>query len=147
VAHESARYRRQEAPGPLPGVPRPPPDGGNVLIDTGSIRRSPQILATTSAGCRSFVTPELETGEDIPAQLRTKGIDPREIRAVVMTHLTSTRLAMSEFATRPSSSASRVGRRDAGSRPLLRGYIPAQYDLLFDYLDGRLRVRGRGGVD
>ena len=46
----------------------------------------------------SFAKPRLGAGDDVPAQLRARGLEPRDIKLVVMTHLhfdhTS---AMSEF--------------------------------------------------
>ena len=113
------------------------PTAGDILIDTGlhpSVSSDPRHSFGT-LGARA-VPPQLETGEDIPAQLRAKGIDPREIRVVVMTHLhLDHAAAMSEF---PEStfifSEAEWADATAGHRPLLRGYIPSHYDLLFDYL-------------
>lgn len=113
------------------------PSAGDILIDTAlhpSIASDPRHSFGT-LGARA-VPPQLETGEDIPAQLRRKGTDPREIRVVVMTHLHLAHAsAMSEFGD-STFIFSRAEWEDAtaGSRPLLRGYVPSHYDLLFEYL-------------
>jgi N-acyl homoserine lactone hydrolase len=127
----------KKIPVPCPSFLVRHPTAGNVLIDTGlhpSIASDPRHNFGWLAS--RAVTPVLETGEDIPAQLRAKGLDPRQIRTVVMTHLhVDHASAMSEF---PEStfvfSEAEWADATAGSRPLLRGYIPSHYDLLFDYL-------------
>src|SRR5262249_7102969 len=113
------------------------PTAGDLLVDTGlhpAMASDPRhsfgrLAARTSK-------PELETGKDIPAQLRAKGIDPRRIRVVIMTHLHLDHAsAMSEFGDSTFIfSEAEWAEATRGSRPLLRGYIPKQYDLLYDYL-------------
>ncbi len=71
----------------------------------------------------------------MPAQLRARGLDPKQVGVVVMTHMhfdhTS---AMSEFpgATFVVSEPEWVA-ASTDRRPLLRGYRPAHYDYAFDY--------------
>jgi N-acyl homoserine lactone hydrolase len=112
------------------------PGVGPILVDTGlhpSIASDPREnfgrLATRVSG------PTLEPGEDVPGRLRSRGMDPRDIRVVVMTHLHFDHAsAISEF---PSStfvvSAPEWHAATTDRRPTLRGYRPAHYDFAFDY--------------
>ncbi len=113
------------------------PTAGDILIDTGlhpAIATNPRHNFGTLAA--RAVPPKLEPGEDIPAQLRKKGIDPRRIRVVIMTHLHLDHAsAMSEFGDSTFVfSATEWDDATAGGRMLLRGYVPSQYDHAFDYL-------------
>ncbi len=123
-------------PVPCPSFLVRHPSAGLVLIDTGlhaSIAEDPrQNLGTMFT---RIAKPELDAGMDIPAQLRRKGVEPRDIDMVVMTHLHFDHAsAMSEF---PESSFvfSRAEWLDAAevSRPLFRGYRPSHYDFTFKY--------------
>lgn len=112
------------------------PTAGPFLVDTGlhpSVASKPQ--ANLGRLISRWVRPKLEPGEDLPAQLRARGIDPKSIRLVVMTHLHFDHAsAMSEF-----PSATFVLTEDewvaatTDRRPVLRGYRPAHYDYAFDY--------------
>jgi N-acyl homoserine lactone hydrolase len=112
------------------------PTAGPFLVDTGlhpSVASKPQ--ANLGRAIASWVRPRLEPGEDLPAQLRSRGIDPKSIRLVVMTHLHFDHAsAMAEFpgamfvVTEDEWVAATTDRR-----PLLRGYRPAHYDFAFDY--------------
>jgi N-acyl homoserine lactone hydrolase len=123
------------------------PSAGMVLVDTGL---HPSIAADPRQnfgrlGVR-FAPATLEAGEDVPAQLRAKGIDTRDVKVVVMTHLHFDHAsAISEF---PSStfviSEQEWLAATTGRRPLLRGYRPAHYDFVFDY---RTIDYNRGGID
>ncbi len=90
--------------------------------------------------------PGLEPGEDVPAQLRRRGLEPGEVPIVVMTHLhLDHSSAISEF---PQSTfvVSEVEWKDAtsGSQPLLNGYRRPHFDYAFDY---RTVDFDRGGID
>src|SRR6476660_4529724 len=64
------------------------PSAGAILVDTGlhpSIATDPKENFG-SLGAR-FGHPSLAAGEDVPSQLRERGLDPGEIPIVVMTHL------------------------------------------------------------
>lgn len=124
-------------PVPCPSFLVRHPSAGLVLIDTAlhaSVADDPRHNLGTMFS--RIAQPELDPGMDIAAQLRRKGIGPREIGTVVMTHLhfdhTS---AMSEF---PEStfvfSAAEWEDATEVARPLFRGYRPALYDFPFDYL-------------
>jgi glyoxylase-like metal-dependent hydrolase (beta-lactamase superfamily II) len=109
---------------------------GPLLVDTGlhpSVASRPaenlgRIVATAGK-------PRLEPGADVPARLRARGIDPKQIRIVVMTHMhfdhTS---AMSEFAEAIFLvSEDEWEAASEGRQPLLHGYRHAHYDYAFDY--------------
>jgi glyoxylase-like metal-dependent hydrolase (beta-lactamase superfamily II) len=112
------------------------PSGGDVLVDTGL---HPSITARPAENFGRFATwyarPRLEPGGDLAAQLRERGVDPRSISRVVMTHLHYDHASgIAEF-----PSASFILSREewdaatTGSRPLMRGYRPEHYDYAFDY--------------
>jgi glyoxylase-like metal-dependent hydrolase (beta-lactamase superfamily II) len=112
------------------------PSAGAILVDTGL---HPSIATDPSEnfgglGAR-LGKPTLAPGEDVPSQLRDRGLDPGEVPIVVMTHLhldhTS---AISEF---PQSTfvVSETEWRFAarGPRPALNGYRRPHFDYAFDY--------------
>src|SRR6476646_10430835 len=121
---------------PVPAFLLRHPSAGALLVDTGlhpSIASDPKenfgALAARSG------KPTLAPGEDVPSQLRERGLDPGEIPVVVMTHLhldhTS---AISEF---PSStfivSETEWQAAAHGSSPLLNGYRRAHFNYAFEY--------------
>lgn len=121
---------------PVPAFLIRHPSAGAILVDTGlhpSIATDPkQNFGTLAARSGK---PTLEAGEDVPAQLRKRGLEPGEIPIVVMTHMhldhTS---AISEF---PSSTfvVSEAEWQEAahGRSPLLNGYRRAHFDYAFEY--------------
>ncbi len=123
------------------------PSAGAILVDTGL---HPSIATGGKENFGGLATrfgkPALESGTDVPAQLRDRGLDPGEIPIVVMTHMhidhTS---AISEF---PNSTfvVSEVEWKAAatGSQPLLNGYHRPHFDYAFDY---RTIDFDRGGID
>jgi glyoxylase-like metal-dependent hydrolase (beta-lactamase superfamily II) len=108
-----------------------------VLIDTGlhpSIGAKPRENFGRLAA-RFVLPPRLAAGQDVPAQLRARGLDAKQISVVVMTHLHLDHAsAISEF---PSSTfvltAAEWTAATTERRPLLHGYRPAHYDYVFDY--------------
>jgi N-acyl homoserine lactone hydrolase len=120
---------------PIPAFLVRHPSAGAILVDTGlhpSIATDPkQNFGPLAARGK----PTLEPGEDVPSQLRKRGLDPGEIPIVVMTHLhldhTS---AISEF---PSStfvvSETEWQAAAHGSQPLLNGYRRVHFDFAFEY--------------
>jgi N-acyl homoserine lactone hydrolase len=112
------------------------PTAGPVLVDTGL---HPSVAASPSENMGAitarFAQPRVEPGRDLPAQLRERGIEARELPMVVMTHLHLDHASgISEF---PNStfvvSAPEWQAATTDPRPLLRTYRPAQYDYVFDY--------------
>jgi N-acyl homoserine lactone hydrolase len=112
------------------------PTAGPVLVDTGL---HPSVAAKPSENLGAiparFTRPHVEPGRDLPAQLRERGIEARELPMVVMTHLHLDHASgISAF---PNStfvvSAPEWHGATTDPRPLLRSYRPAQYDYVFDY--------------
>ena len=121
---------------PIPAYLIRHPTVGPFLIDTGL---HPSVAAKPAANLgrlvARFVRFDLEPGKDLPAQLRSRGVDPRSIRLVVMTHLHLDHTSgMAEFsgATFVVADAEWIA-ATTDRRPLLRGYRPAHYDYAFDY--------------
>jgi glyoxylase-like metal-dependent hydrolase (beta-lactamase superfamily II) len=132
---------------PVPAFLIRHPSAGAILVDTGlhpSIASDPK-QNFGSAGAR-ISKPRLEQGEDLPAQLRARGLEPGEVPVVVMTHLHFDHAsALSEFpqATFVITEAEWVD-ATRGSGSALRGYRPSHYDYTFDY---RTIDFDRGEVD
>jgi N-acyl homoserine lactone hydrolase len=123
------------------------PSAGAIVIDTGLHPSVATDAKGNLGGALShFAKADLASGEDLPAQLRKRGLDAGEIPVVVMTHMhldhTS---AISEF---PNStfviSEAEWEAATTGSRALLNGYRHAHYDYAFDY---RTVDFDRGGID
>jgi glyoxylase-like metal-dependent hydrolase (beta-lactamase superfamily II) len=121
---------------PVPAFLIRHPSAGEVLVDTGL---HPSIASGGKENfgglSNRFGRPSLEPGEDVPSQLRAKGIEPRQVATVVMTHLhLDHSSAISEF---PDSTivVSAAEWQDAahGSKPTLNGYRRAHFDLAFEY--------------
>jgi len=121
---------------PVPAFLIHHPSAGPVLVDTGL---HPSIATDGGENfgglANRFGRPSLEPGEDVPSQLRARGIEPRQVPTVVMTHLHLDHAsAMSAF---PDSTFvfSAAEWQDAahGSKPSLNGYRRAHFDLAFDY--------------
>lgn len=132
---------------PVPAFLIRHPSAGAILVDTGL---HPSIATDGKENFGSlaarFGRPALEPGEDVPAQLRARGLDPGEIPIVLMTHLhLDHSSAISEF---PNSTfvVSEVEWRQAtlGSKPLYNGYRRTHFDYAFDY---RTVDFDRGGID
>ncbi|HVD86745.1 MAG TPA: N-acyl homoserine lactonase family protein [Solirubrobacterales bacterium] len=143
-----AILRRKEATTvPVPAFLIRHPSAGAILVDTGL---HPSIGTDGrenfgGLGTR-FGRPSLEPGEDVPAQLRKRRLEPAEIPVVVMTHLhldhTS---AISEF---PNStfvvSETEWHAAASGPNPALNGYRRAHFDYAFEY---RTVDFDRAGID
>jgi N-acyl homoserine lactone hydrolase len=121
---------------PVPAFLIRHPSAGAILVDTGL---HPSIATDGKENFGSLGNrvgkPTLAAGEDVPAQLRKRGIDPGELPIVVMTHLHSDHTsAVSEF----SKSTFVVSETEweaaaTGSNPLLNGYRRQHFDYAFDY--------------
>jgi len=132
---------------PVPSFLIRHPSAGAILVDTGL---HPSIATDGKENFGALGArvgkPDLEAGEDVPAQLRKKGLDPGEIPIVVMTHMhLDHSSAISEF---PNSTfvVSETEWRSAatGPRPMLNGYRRPHFDYAFDY---RTVDFDRGGID
>ncbi|HEU4599933.1 MAG TPA: N-acyl homoserine lactonase family protein [Solirubrobacterales bacterium] len=132
---------------PVPAFLLRHPSAGVVLVDTGL---HPSIASDGRENFGSlanrFGKPSLQTGEDVPSQLRKRGLDPGEVPIVVMTHLhLDHSSAISEF---PNSTfvVSETEWRFAarGPSPMMNGYRRAHFDYAFEY---RSVDFDRGNVD
>jgi glyoxylase-like metal-dependent hydrolase (beta-lactamase superfamily II) len=121
---------------PIPAFLIRHPSAGAILVDTGL---HPSIATDARENFGRLGThvgkPTLEAGEDVPAKLRKRGLDPGEIPVVVMTHMHSDHTsAISEF---PNStfvvSETEWEAAATGSRPTVNGYRRAHFDYAFDY--------------
>ncbi len=121
---------------PIPAFLIRHPSAGAILVDTGL---HPSIATDGKENFGSlgnrFGKPSLRPGEDVPAQLRKRGLDPGEIPIVLMTHMHSDHTsAISEF---PNStfivSEAEWKQAASGSKPLLNGYRRAHFDYAFEY--------------
>jgi N-acyl homoserine lactone hydrolase len=121
---------------PVPAFLIRHPSVGPILVDTGL---HPSIASGGKENfgglADRFGRPSLQAGEDVPSQLRAKGIEPRQVPVVLMTHLhLDHSSAISEF--RDSTfvvSAAEWQDAAHGSKPSLNGYRRAHFDLAFDY--------------
>lgn len=112
------------------------PTAGPFLVDTGlhgSVAAKP--AENMGRAFSWYAKPRLEGGRDVASQLRERGVEAGEINLVVMTHLHLDHASgMADF---PGAtfvmSAAEWEDATSGGRPLLRGYVPHQYDYAFDY--------------
>src|ERR1700754_735856 len=132
---------------PVPAFVIRHPNVGAILVDTGL---HPSIVSDARENfggvSARFGKPSLSPGEDVPSQLRDRGLDPGEVPLVVMTHLhidhTS---AISEFPDATFVVAETEWHAAAGgSKPLLNGYRRPHFDYAFDY---RSIDFDRGNID
>jgi glyoxylase-like metal-dependent hydrolase (beta-lactamase superfamily II) len=132
---------------PVPAFLIRHPSAGAILVDTGLHPSIATDGKENFGGAGNRVgKPSLEAGEDVPAQLRARGLDPREIPIVVMTHMhidhTS---AISEF---PNStfvvSATEWEAATVGPKALINGYRRPHFDYAFEY---RTVDFDRAGID
>jgi N-acyl homoserine lactone hydrolase len=111
------------------------PGAGPVLIDTGlhpSVAVKP-VESFGRVGTLAFRDLQMDPGQAVPAQLRERGIEPGEVRTVVMTHLHVDHASgISEF---PDATfvVSRAEWDAATSQGRLHGYATRQFDHAFDY--------------
>jgi N-acyl homoserine lactone hydrolase len=132
---------------PVPAFLIRHPSAGAILVDTGL---HPSIATDGKENFGGMANrigrPTLGAGEDVPAQLRKRGLDAGEIPVVVMTHMhidhTS---AISEFAQSTFVvSQTEWAAAAAGPRPTLNGYRRPHFDYAFDY---RTVDFDRAGID
>lgn len=132
---------------PIPAFLIRHPSAGAILVDTGL---HPSIATDGKENFGALGNrigkPSLNAGEDAPAQLRKRGLDPNEIPIVVMTHLHSDHTsAISEF---PNStfvvSEPEWQAASTGPFPMLNAYRRSHFDFAFDY---RTVDFDRAGID
>jgi N-acyl homoserine lactone hydrolase len=127
--------RSQWLPVPIVAFLLEHPGAGRVLIDTG-LHPSVAVKPAESFGritLLAFRDLQMDAGQAVPAQLRERGIDPGEVKTVVMTHLHVDHASgVSEF---PEATfvLSRSEWEAATSQGQLHGYVTRQFDHAFDY--------------
>jgi N-acyl homoserine lactone hydrolase len=131
---------------PIPAFLIRHPSAGAILVDTGL---HPSITTdgrqNFGGAATRFGNPSLEPGEDVPSQLRERGLDPGEIPVVVMTHLhLDHSSAISEFPNSTFIVSETEWRAAIGPKPALNGYRRAHFDYAFEY---RTVDFDRGGID
>jgi len=121
---------------PVPAFLIRHPSAGAILVDTGL---HPSVATDPSENfgglANRFTKITLAPGEDVPSQLRKRGLEPGEVPIVVMTHLhldhTS---AISEFSNSTFVVSETEWRAAAhGPSPLTNGYRRAHFDYAFEY--------------
>jgi glyoxylase-like metal-dependent hydrolase (beta-lactamase superfamily II) len=111
------------------------PGAGRLLVDTGfhpSVAVAPHQAFGRVAGL-VIKNVTMEPGQAVSAQLRGLGIEPGEVRTVVMTHLHSDHASgIPEF---PGATFVVAGAEweAAGSGGRTKGYWPRQFDHAFDW--------------
>lgn len=131
---------------PIPSFLIRHPSAGAILVDTGL---HPSIATDGKENFGGLATrvanPDLAAGEDVPAQLRKRGLDPGEIPVVVMTHLHLDHAsAISEFPNSTIVVSETEWHSAATDSALLNGYRRRHFDYAFDY---RTIDFDRGGID
>ncbi len=132
---------------PVPAFLIRHPSAGAILVDTGLHPSVATDGKENFGGLGNRIgKPTLKAGEDAPAQLRKRGLDPGEIPFVVMTHLHADHSsAISEFSKSTFVvSASEWEAATNGSQPTLNGYRRQHFDYAFDY---RTVDFDRAGID
>ncbi|MFA9400674.1 MAG: N-acyl homoserine lactonase family protein [Acidobacteriota bacterium] len=128
--------RKENPPIPIPAFLIRHPEVGPIMVDTGlhpSIASDPKENLGRLGSW--FSKPELGPDEDVPAQLRSKGLDPGSIRLVILTHLHFDHAsAIADF---PDSTlivtADEWRAATTGLFPVFRGYRRQQIDYAFDF--------------
>jgi N-acyl homoserine lactone hydrolase len=111
------------------------PGAGRILIDTGlhpsvAVKPKESFGRVTQLAFRDL---QMDAGQAVPAQLRERGIDPGEVRTVVMTHLHVDHASgVSEF-PQATFVVSRAEWEAGTSQGQLHGYVTRQFDHAFDY--------------
>ncbi len=121
---------------PVPAFLIRHPTAGPLLVDTGlhsSIVAKP--VANLGRQLASYARPRLEPHETLPAQLRERGLDARQIRLCVLTHMHYDHV--SALAEMPKATfivtEAEWKAATTQARPLLQGYRPQTYNYAFDY--------------
>lgn len=112
------------------------PGAGPVLIDTG-FHPSVAVDPKQNMGRISqlvFKDIQMRPDQVVAAQLRQRGIEPTDVRLVVMTHLHNDHAsAMSEFPQATFVFTDREWEEANKPRGEFRGYVRRHYDHAFDY--------------
>lgn len=121
---------------PIPAFLIRHPNAGAILVDTGL---HPSVATDPSENFGSLATRFAEVtlapGEDVPSQLRKRGLEPGEIPVVVMTHLHMDHSsAISEFPNSTFVLSETEWRFASGSGGSAQnGYRRSHFDYAFEY--------------
>ncbi|MDX6651527.1 MAG: N-acyl homoserine lactone hydrolase [Solirubrobacterales bacterium] len=113
------------------------PTAGLILVDTGlhpSIATDPKQNYGRLASW--YAKPAQQAGEDLPARLRARGVEARQVNVVIMTHLHQDHASgISEFGN--ATFVVTAAEWDAATRDpgpgAMHGYRLSNYDFVFDY--------------
>lgn len=128
--------RGENSPSPVPAFLIRHPKAGPILVDTGL---HPSIASDPAQNLGRFgnwmYKPALAHGDDVSAQLRSKGVDPASIRLVILTHLHIDHAsAIADF---PDATFLVTGAEwnaaTSGFFPTGKGYHRPQFDYAFDF--------------
>jgi N-acyl homoserine lactone hydrolase len=119
---------------PIPAFLIRHPKAGAILVDT-ALHPSVEADPAANLGRLFAMAPYRMPNGDLPSQLRDRGVDPKSVKTVVMTHLHYDHASgIAEFpnatfvlSEREWEAASTV------PRPALHGYRHAHFDYFFDY--------------
>jgi glyoxylase-like metal-dependent hydrolase (beta-lactamase superfamily II) len=131
----SGRDRSQWLWLPIPAFLVEHPGAGPILVDTG-LHPSVAIDPAQSLGraVARLARVRTEPGQAAPAQLRARGIEPRDVTTVVMTHMHYDHAgAVSEFPDATFVLDRREWEAATAPRSALRGYRAQQFDYGFDW--------------
>ncbi|WP_259312187.1 N-acyl homoserine lactonase family protein [Capillimicrobium parvum] len=126
--------RRLWSPVPIPAFLVDHPGAGPLLIDTGlhaSVASAPAASLGTLAARMYDI--RMEASQSVPAQLEGLGVEPRSVRAVVMTHLHYDHASGVSAFPEATFVVARAEWDAAASGRMLQGYRPRQFDHAFDW--------------
>jgi N-acyl homoserine lactone hydrolase len=121
---------------PVPAFLIEHPGAGPALVDTGyhaSVAVDPkQNLGRVGAFLSKGI--EMDPSQAVAAQLRERGVEPKSVAVVIMTHLHWDHAsAISEFPRATFLVCEEEWEAATDSRPWRHGYAPRQFDHGFDY--------------
>jgi N-acyl homoserine lactone hydrolase len=128
-------FRSERVEIPIPVFILEHPGAGVVLVDTGfhaSVAVDPKKNMGPVLG-RIFKS-RMRPDEAVPDQLRERGIDPKDVKTVVMTHLHVDHASgVAQFPDATFIVTEREWESATGGPQLRRGYVPRQFDHAFDW--------------
>ena len=135
AALHSLGFRSERIEIPIPAFVLEHPGAGVVLIDTGfhpSVAVDPKKNMGPVLG-RLFKA-KMQPQDGVPDQLRARGIEPKGVRVVVMTHLHVDHASgVAQFPGAMFIVTRREWESATEGKQLTRGYVPRQFDHAFDW--------------
>lgn len=128
-------FRSKKIEIPIPAFIVEHPGAGLMLIDTGfhaSLAVDPKANMGPVLG-RLF-NPQMGQGDALPDQLRARGLDPKDVKLVVMTHLHVDHASgVAQFPAATFIVTEREWRAATEEKGLTAGYVRRQFDHAFDW--------------